>query len=300
MYTYSKKSTDSTFGIYSKEGKFFIGKVPILINNDDIDINGIKYIATPDDLHNYRDIIIQTDAITTDSGKPKSNRSEKYKEIIAPIWRELKRTRMLEYQRESKGTGIGPIILSSDPIALLDMLKLRSAAWRAGNTGSRNKAVAICDELLRQGVMNSDQYKKQVVGVSGIFDSLINLSKRASSSNVTRVSSVMLKRLAASDLGKTAISAAKSAGKELSTSAIEAAKDVAVGKGKQLIRKASTKVSQPNTVINNIINDIISNLNKKADEVTPNIKNIMMGSSINSTAIKIEDLVKKGRGLRLA
>ncbi|XP_065650942.1 uncharacterized protein LOC136079150 [Hydra vulgaris] len=121
--------------------------------------NPNKEIYNIDDLHNYRDIIIQTDAITTDSGKPKSSRGEKYKEIIAPIWKELKRTRMLEYQRESKGTGIGLIILPSDPTALVDMYELRIAAWRAGNTGSRNEAVAICDELLRQGVMNSDQYK---------------------------------------------------------------------------------------------------------------------------------------------
>ena len=32
-------------------------------------------------------------------------------------------------------------------------------AIRAGNTGARNEAVAICDELLRQGVLGSDQYK---------------------------------------------------------------------------------------------------------------------------------------------
>ena len=33
------------------------------------------------------------------------------------------------------------------------------AAWRAGNLGSRNEAVSICDELLRQGVLDSAGYK---------------------------------------------------------------------------------------------------------------------------------------------
>nr|XP_047129653.1 uncharacterized protein LOC124809560 [Hydra vulgaris] len=49
--------------------------------------------------------------------------------------------------------------------------------------------------------------KKHVIGESGIFDSIKNLFKRVAASNVAKVSSVMLNRSAASDLGKTAITA---------------------------------------------------------------------------------------------
>ncbi|XP_065650386.1 uncharacterized protein LOC136078536 [Hydra vulgaris] len=119
-------------------------------------------IYNEDDLKKYRDIFIQTDAITTKSPyKPKSSRSGKYREIIAPIWRDIKKND----KRKSKGNGVGgrtniqTIILPSNPDALIEMLELRIAAWKAGNTGARNETVAICDELLRQGVINSAHYK---------------------------------------------------------------------------------------------------------------------------------------------
>ena len=49
-----------------------------------------------------------------------------------------------------KGKGI--VILPSDPNALVEMLSLQMAGSKVGNTGAANEAVAICDELLRQGV----------------------------------------------------------------------------------------------------------------------------------------------------
>jgi polyhydroxyalkanoate synthesis regulator phasin len=39
------------------------------------------------------------------------------------------------------------------------MLSLRLAGAKVGNTGAANEAVAISDELLRQGVLNRDEYK---------------------------------------------------------------------------------------------------------------------------------------------
>ncbi|XP_065642466.1 uncharacterized protein LOC136074095 [Hydra vulgaris] len=47
MYTTSKKSTDATFGIHLKGDELYIGKKPILINNDDITIDGKEYVNTP-------------------------------------------------------------------------------------------------------------------------------------------------------------------------------------------------------------------------------------------------------------
>ncbi|XP_065675599.1 uncharacterized protein LOC136091815 [Hydra vulgaris] len=151
MYTNSKKSTDTTFGIHSKDDKLYIGKSPVFINDDDITIDSKTYYGTPGLWE-----LITKDAITTENpNKPRSSRSGKYREKIAPIWRDIKKNENCE----SKGTGLPTIILPSDLNALIEMFELRIAAWKAGNTGSRNEAFAIYDELLQQVVINSAQYK---------------------------------------------------------------------------------------------------------------------------------------------
>ncbi|XP_065664669.1 uncharacterized protein LOC136086301 [Hydra vulgaris] len=164
----NKKAADFTFGIHSKDGKLYIGEKPILISNNDITIDNKKYIGTnglwelltksspdkdiynEDDLENYKNILKETDAISSSKypGKPRSSRSEKYNKIIKPIWGEI-----------AIKSGKGVIILPSDPNELVKMLALRIAAFEAGNTGARNEAVAICDELLRQGEIDSEYYK---------------------------------------------------------------------------------------------------------------------------------------------
>ena len=50
------------------------------------------------------------------------------------------------------------VSMSQNPHILV-VLYLRVEALRANNTGARNEAVAICDELLRQGVLDSEKYK---------------------------------------------------------------------------------------------------------------------------------------------
>ena len=54
------------------------------------------------------------------------------------------------------------IILPSDPNALIERFTLSVAAWYAGNKGSRNEAVSICDELLRQNRINKEEYKSMI------------------------------------------------------------------------------------------------------------------------------------------
>ena len=51
------------------------------------------------------------------------------------------------------------IILPCDPIALVERLDILMASKAAGNTGVRNELVSICDELLRQNVINKHKYK---------------------------------------------------------------------------------------------------------------------------------------------
>jgi hypothetical protein len=169
-YASNKKSVDTTFGIHSKNGKFFIGDEPITIEGDDVTVGSTSYKGTPglwelltmakpndsiydsDDLEAYADILERTNAIAQpgNPNKPKSSRSEKYKQIIKPFW-----------NRMVHGKGVQHVvILPQDPNALVEMLKLRLASFEAGNTGVRNEIVGICDELLRQGQINRDDYKK--------------------------------------------------------------------------------------------------------------------------------------------
>ena len=52
------------------------------------------------------------------------------------------------------------MLMPSDPNALTEMLTLRVASYKAGNTGVRNEIVDISDELLRQDIIDKASYKK--------------------------------------------------------------------------------------------------------------------------------------------
>lgn len=167
-------------------------------------------------------------------------------------------------------------------------------------------------------IVNNKRYvKRHLIGGSGIFDTVANLFKRLTGSTIAKSITSNLARAAASDLGKTAISAAKTAGKELATSAISTAKDIAIDRGKRLIDTTSAKLLtpknaeiikqltglEPNTpVITQKSKDILTGLiNSGASGASANISKILMGQGINN-AIRIQDLVKQmnGGGLRLA
>ena len=175
-------------------------------------------------------------------------------------------------------------------------------------------------------VKNKRYIKKHVVGGSGIFTDFF---KRLVSSNAARTVASNLSKAAASDFGKSAISAAKTVGKELATSAISTAKDLAIEKGKRLIDKASSKVLTPKNVevikqltglepnrpvITQKSKDILASLIASPtsnSEVTTNINQLLAGQGLTqkrANAVRIEDLVKRtnskkckmGGGLRLA
>ena len=59
---------------------------------------------------------------------------------------------------EAKGSGLK--ILPSDPNALIDCFDLLFSSKKAGHTGVRNEIVSILDELKRQGVLKTNEYKK--------------------------------------------------------------------------------------------------------------------------------------------
>jgi hypothetical protein len=140
QYASGKKDVVTTFGIYAKNGKFYIGTSPITIQGDDVIVGDKTYAGTPGlwelltmakpnnsiytagDLENYSSILHETNAIRNPNNpnKPRSSRNNKYIEIIRPIWENrpyLGPTAQLSPPTR-KGEGI--VILPSDPNALIE------------------------------------------------------------------------------------------------------------------------------------------------------------------------------------
>ena len=72
---------------------------------------------------------------------PKASDSQKWMGLLRHIWYEV-------------------IVITSDPNLLFERLDLLLASKEAGNTSVENEAVAICDELKRQGHLDTRSYKK--------------------------------------------------------------------------------------------------------------------------------------------
>ena len=177
------EGADKVFGMVKKDKYYYIGDKPIKIKGDNIIIDDKEYTGTDglweliisnnpqegkyteDDFVNYGELLIQTNAIyqnnNPDQNKPKSSNSKKWKNLISPIWKEIKRRKTIKDEDPQPGTsGSGLKILPSDPNALIDRFDLLFSSKKAGHTGVRNEIVAILDELKRQGVINVQDYKK--------------------------------------------------------------------------------------------------------------------------------------------
>ena len=86
--------------------------------------------------------------------KPKANKSWKWKHILKPTWDE-KDLYIVSVLTPSVST----IILPSDPVALVERLDILMASKAVGNTGVRNELVSVCDELVRQKLIDKNKYK---------------------------------------------------------------------------------------------------------------------------------------------
>ena len=194
LQAFTKKNIDLAFGLYAQQGKFKIGNKEVNIEDNDIKIDNTIFEGTPgfwelvtsknpnpenyteEDLDKYRQLLLLTNAIyrdnNPDNNKPKSSKSLKWKNIIKPIWEQIKKQKEEEeeeYEEEyeeaatipftpTKGTGLK--ILPSDPNALIDRFDLLFSSKKAGHTGVRNEIVSILDELKRQGVLKTNEYEK--------------------------------------------------------------------------------------------------------------------------------------------
>ena len=196
LQAFTKKNIDLAFGLYAQEGKFKIGNKEVNIEDNDINVDDIIFEGTPgfwelitsknpenytgEDLDKYRQLLLLTNAVyrnnNPDNNNPKSSKSPKWKNIIKPIWEQIKKQKEEEEEEEeyeeeeyeepakisftpTKGTGL-PKILPSDPNALIDRFDLLFSSKKAGHTGVRNEIVSILDELKRQGVLKTNEYKK--------------------------------------------------------------------------------------------------------------------------------------------
>ena len=123
--------------------------------------NPLKINYNKNDLDEYKKLMIKTNALHRNSDPsnpyPRANKSMKWSNILTPIWNNRK-----EYKKEYgiKPEGKGVVVIPSDPNALLERLDLLLASQEAGHTGVGNELVSICDELKRQGVLDTKTYKK--------------------------------------------------------------------------------------------------------------------------------------------
>ena len=192
------EGADKVFGMVKKDKYYYIGDKPIKIKGDNIIIDDKEYtgtkglweliisknpqgIYTEDDFLNYGRILKQTNAIyqgnNPNQNYPKSSSSPKWRQLIKPIWEDIKSKKPPEEEKgkgKGKGrgrkkrqedpqpgtSGSGLKILPSDPNALIDRFDLLFSSKKAGHTGVKNEIVAILDELKRQGVINVQDYKK--------------------------------------------------------------------------------------------------------------------------------------------
>ena len=108
--------------------------------------------------------MIMTDALhqgyDSSNPHPRSSRSKKWNNIPSDIWFKDK-SGIYEFPKKKEGyEGEGVVVIPSDPNALLERLDLLLASQEAGHTGVGNELVSICDELKRQGVLDTKTYKK--------------------------------------------------------------------------------------------------------------------------------------------
>ena len=178
----NKPFGDKTFGIRKEKGHHYIGNQHVIIKNNDIFLpkhnerfegtaglwelimSKIPENFTDKDYDMYEDLMIITNALHRDNDEdnphPKGNhRNYKWINILRPIWYR-KKSRIIFPKKREGYQGEGVVVIPSDPNALLERLDLLLASQEAGHTGVRNELVSICDELKRQGVLDTKAYKK--------------------------------------------------------------------------------------------------------------------------------------------
>jgi hypothetical protein len=113
LFTTKTKDADTTYGIYDKGGRFYIGDTEVRIDGDDIIVGDRVYEGTPglwelivsktpndniytlSDKEKYIDILLSTNTLKRNNDPhethPKSSRSAKWANLLSPIWSKYSR-----------------------------------------------------------------------------------------------------------------------------------------------------------------------------------------------------------------
>ena len=167
----NKINRDGKFGIREEKGDHYIGDKHVIIYDNDIIIKDSGKILegttglwelimsknpkdfTDVDYDNYKYLMITSNALHRDDNPknpyPKASKGLKWTFLLGPIWK----------MKKEGYEGEGVVVIPSDPNALLERLDLLLTSQEAGHTGVRNELVSICDELKRQGVLDTNGYK---------------------------------------------------------------------------------------------------------------------------------------------
>ena len=162
---------DTTFGIHKIDDHHYIGDMHVIVYKNNTIVGDEKFKSTPglwellaerhpneanyneEDKYSYGRLMVKTHALHQNNDpkdpNPKSSGGVKWKRLLSKIWKN---------RREYEGSGV--IVIPSDPNTLLERLDLLFASQEAGHTGVGNELVSICDELKRQGVLDTNAYKK--------------------------------------------------------------------------------------------------------------------------------------------
>ena len=168
-----KSGTDKTFGLRDNDGTFYIGNKEAKIKENNIIVGDREYadtlglwqlivattpVFTNRDYDYYAEIMHSTNDLRRNNDesetKPTANKSWKWKHILKPIWDQKDL-----YTGNDLTPSVPIIILSCGPIALVVRLDILMASKAAGNTGVTNELVSICDELLKQNLIDKHKYK---------------------------------------------------------------------------------------------------------------------------------------------
>ena len=194
----NKQYRDITFGIRKEKGHHYIGNKHVIVDDNDIIIakDGDRFKGTDglwelitlrepvdfdkEDKDEYERLMVKTNALHREydplNPRPRGSMGKKWKNILGPIWYKKQgfseedafrmtkdknyRKRLIKKMCKIKYEGEGVVVIPSDPNALLERLDLLLASHGAGHTGVGNELVSICDQLKRQGVLDTKAYKK--------------------------------------------------------------------------------------------------------------------------------------------
>ena len=132
---FTKEGVDKTFGLYAENKKFKIGDKPVTIKNNDIIIEGKKYIGSPglwelitsnnpqnfteEDYINYINLLVQTNTIhqgnDPNNTNPKSSSSNKWLNLISPVWEHIRESKKPLPKEKGRGKGKGRGKRQEDP-----------------------------------------------------------------------------------------------------------------------------------------------------------------------------------------